>query len=84
MHSLNTFLQAGRVAALDALASRIYSAIPTSRQQIFDEAISLSESLGSAAEYYLRVMKKVVNGTEDFVAKETKRYVINTIAVVSP
>lgn len=64
---------AGRVATLDGLASKIYATIPTSRKQIYDEAIALSESLGSAAEYYLRVMKKLVDGTEDFVVKEIKR-----------
>lgn len=71
--SLNSFVQAGRVATLDGLASKIYAAIPTSRKQIYDEAIALSESLGSVADYYLRVMKKLVDGTEDFVAKEIKR-----------
>ncbi|KAF8340496.1 protein disulfide isomerase [Cantharellus anzutake] len=64
---------AGRVAALDILASRIYAVVPASRSQIYDEAVVLSKALGSSADYYLRVMKKLVNSTEDYVSKEAKR-----------
>lgn len=67
-------LQAGRVAALDTLASQFF-AVPTSRAQLYEEASSLGQNLGESAKYYLKVMEKLANGTDAFVEKEAKRYV---------
>lgn len=65
--------KAGRVATLDTLASQIFSAVPTSRAELYAEATKLGATLGESAKYYLRVMDKLVNGTEGFVEKEAKR-----------
>lgn len=66
--------KAGRVAALDSLALQFFS-VPTSRAQIYEEAQTLGKTLGDSAAYYLRVMQKLVNGTDDYLEKETKRCV---------
>jgi len=65
--------QAGRVAHLDVLASKFFSAEPASRAQLYEEASTLIQSIGDGAKYYLRVMEKLVNGSEGFVEKETNR-----------
>ena len=45
------------------------------RDALFKEASLLSGSVGPSAKHYLRVMEKVVNGTEDYITKESKRCV---------
>jgi len=64
---------AGRVATLDTLASQFFAAAPTSRVSIYEKATTLGETLGDDASYYLRVMQKLVNGTDDYVEKEARR-----------
>jgi len=64
---------AGRVPPLDSLASQFFTAASTSRASIYEKATVLGQSLGDDASYYLRVMQKLVNGTEDYIEKEAKR-----------
>ena len=47
------------------------------RDAVFKEASLLSGSVGPSAKHYLRVMEKVVNGTEDYITKESKRCVFH-------
>ncbi|KAI0322608.1 thioredoxin-like protein [Amylostereum chailletii] len=65
--------EAGRVPDLDTLASKFFVATGAARDALFKEASVLAAEAGSSAKHYLRVMEKVVNGTEDYVEKETKR-----------
>ena len=65
----------GRVAALDALAARFYDAGAAARQAILAEAGELAAGLGAGAKHYLRVMEKVVNGSEEYLEKESARCV---------
>lgn len=68
--------QAGRHPELDALASKFFSATGAARDAIHKEASVLAAQVGPVATHYLRVMEKVVaNGSKDYLAKETKRYV---------
>lgn len=68
--------QAGRHPEFDALASKFFSAIGSAaRDAIYKEASALAAQVGPVATHYLRVMEKVANGSEDYIAKETKRYV---------
>ncbi len=67
--------QAGRSTEFDSLASKFFVATGAARDAVYKEAVSLAAELGPAANHYLRVMEKVVNGSEDYVAKESKRYV---------
>lgn len=48
-----------------------------SRAEIYKEASQLAAEVGPAAKHYVRVMEKVVNGTEDYVSKESKRCVFS-------
>ncbi|KAF8313568.1 protein disulfide isomerase [Clavulina sp. PMI_390] len=64
--------QAGRVASLDTLASQFVS-LPNTRAQLYQEALSLGETLGEKGKYYLKVMEKLTNGTEGYIEKEAKR-----------
>jgi len=68
---LNDF--AGRVGTLDTFASEILSALPSARATIYDEASAAASSLGTAGAYYLRVMKKLVDGSEDYIERESNR-----------
>jgi protein disulfide-isomerase A6 len=68
-------LEAGRHAEFDLLASKFFTATGAARDSIYKEASTLAAGVGPAATRYLRVMEKVVNGTEDYVTKESKRYV---------
>jgi len=65
--------QAGRNAEFDALASKFFSASGAAQDAVYKEASALAAQVGPAATHYLRVMGKVVSGTEDYVAKESKR-----------
>jgi len=65
--------EAGRNAEFDALASKFFSASGAARDAVYKEASALAAQAGPAATHYLRVMGKVVSGTEDYVAKESKR-----------
>ncbi|KAG1905485.1 protein disulfide isomerase [Suillus fuscotomentosus] len=65
--------EAGRIAELDALAQKFLAAAGDARDYIHKEALTLSESLGETAKYYIRVMEKVVNDQESYIEKESKR-----------
>lgn len=65
--------QAGRLADFDALANKFFAAESSARNAIFKEASALAATAGATAKHYLRVMEKVVNGSEEYVQKESKR-----------
>jgi len=65
--------QAGRHPEFDALASKFFSATGAARDAIYKEASALAVKIGPAAAHYLRVMEKVINGTEEYITKESKR-----------
>lgn len=65
--------QAGRLAELDAIAPKFLAAVGTARDVAYKEGIALSEGLGSAAQYYVRVMERIVKDSEAYVDKESKR-----------
>jgi len=69
--------KAGRVEKLDDLASQFFVGAADARKKIYDEAITVAESAGSYGQHYLKVMQKVVNSSDEYLAKETKR--LNTI-----
>ncbi|KAH9937970.1 protein disulfide isomerase [Amylocystis lapponica] len=64
---------AGRLPEFDTLASQFYAATGAARDAIYKDATTLAESVGPAAKHYVRVMEKVVNNSEAYVEKETKR-----------
>ena len=66
---------AGRLPDFDELASKFFVAEAGARDALFKEASLLAGKVGPAANHYLRVMEKVVNGSEAYLEKETKRYV---------
>ena len=74
---------AGRLPDFDEIASKFYSAEESARQTILAEAATLAENVGPAAKHYLRVMEKVVNGTGDYLEKESKRYVVSRVRDVA-
>ena len=72
---------AGRVAKLDDLAAQFYMAARDTRQTIYDEAISIVESVGAQGQHYLKVMQKVTNTSDEYVAKESARWVFHSLWV---
>ncbi|KAG8858751.1 hypothetical protein FRB96_004888 [Tulasnella sp. 330] len=68
---LNEF--AGRVATLDTFAAELFSALPTARAKIFAEATAAAKTAGATGAYYLKVMQKIIDGSEEWVEKESKR-----------
>ncbi|KAH9836151.1 protein disulfide isomerase [Rhodofomes roseus] len=64
---------AGRLPELDTLASQFFAATGAARDTIYKDATALAASVGPAASHYVRVMEKVVNGSEEYVEKESKR-----------
>jgi len=65
--------QAGRDIEFDALASKFFTATGAARDAIYKEASVLAAEVGPAATHYVRVMQKVINGSEDYIVKESKR-----------
>ncbi|TFK85989.1 protein disulfide isomerase [Polyporus arcularius HHB13444] len=65
--------QAGRLEQLDALAAKFFEETAAVRQELLKEATSLASTLGAGAKHYIRVMEKVVNGSEDYLEKESAR-----------
>ncbi|KAI0765904.1 protein disulfide isomerase [Trametes elegans] len=65
--------KAGRLEKLDELAAKFYEQSAATRQELLKEATALASDLGATAKQYLRVMEKVVNGSEEYLEKETKR-----------
>lgn len=68
-------LQAGRFAELDDLASKFISEAVDARNAVFEQATTIASSLGSTSQYYLKVMQKIIGGSEDYILKETARCV---------
>ncbi|KAF5391644.1 hypothetical protein D9757_002339 [Collybiopsis confluens] len=64
---------AGRLAEFDTLANKFFIASADARDSVYKEALSLSSASGSAAKHYLRIMEKMVNGTEAYYEKESRR-----------
>ncbi|KZT20154.1 protein disulfide isomerase [Neolentinus lepideus HHB14362 ss-1] len=64
---------AGRLPELDTLASKFFVATGEVRDVVYKEALSLAAKAGASGKHYLRVMEKVVNGTEDYVERESQR-----------
>ncbi|KAI6039903.1 thioredoxin-like protein [Pisolithus marmoratus] len=77
--------QAGRLAELDAIAQKFLAAAGTARDAVYKDAIALSEGLGSASQYYLRVMEKIIKDSEAYIDKESKRLtsILNKRALAS-
>jgi len=65
--------KAGRLPALDALAHKFFVAASDARASLLKEAVVLAETAGLVSKHYIRVMEKLVNGTEGYVEKEAKR-----------
>lgn len=72
--------QAGRLADFDVLANKFFTAPADLRDSIYKEALTLSSTVGDVSKHYLRVMEKMVNGTEAYYEKESKRYVFRCLA----
>ncbi|RDB25771.1 Protein disulfide-isomerase erp38 [Hypsizygus marmoreus] len=64
---------AGRLAEFDELAHQFFAAGADVRNKLYEEASTLAQTAGAASKQYLRVMEKVVNGSEAYVEKETTR-----------
>ncbi|KAF8825131.1 hypothetical protein HHX47_DHR7000598 [Lentinula edodes] len=64
---------AGRLADFDVLANKFFTAPADLRDSIYKEALTLSSTVGDVSKHYLRVMEKMVNGTEVYYEKESKR-----------
>lgn len=67
--------EAGRLPDFDTLASKFYGAAADARSAVYDEAVALAATAGSTAQQYLKVMQKVVNGSEEYIVKESNRCV---------
>jgi len=68
-------LKAGRLAEFDSLANKFFVASGKTRDSIYKEALTLAKEAGAASKHYVHVMGKLVNGTESYLEKESKRYV---------
>ena len=63
----------GRHPEFDSMASRFLSATGSARDKLYSDAELLAGAFGSKYKYYLRVMQKVINGTEEYIEKESNR-----------
>ncbi|KAI0353851.1 protein disulfide isomerase [Trametes cingulata] len=63
----------GRLEELDKLAAKFYEETAPTRQELLKQASELASTLGDAAKHYIRVMEKVVNGSEEYLEKESHR-----------
>lgn len=70
---LHTCLQAGRLAEFDSLANKFLDASGKARDSIYKEALTLAKAADATSKHYIRVMEKLVNGTENYIEKESKR-----------
>ena len=57
------------------MASRFVAATGAARDTLYKDAELFAGAFGPKYKYYLRVMEKVLNGTENYVEKESNRYV---------
>ena len=55
------------------MASKFISEAVDARNAIFEEATTIASSLGSTAQYYLKVMQKIIGSSEEYISKETAR-----------
>ncbi|KAM6504532.1 protein disulfide isomerase [Amanita muscaria] len=65
--------KAGRLEEFDALAQRFFAAAADVRKSIHEEATALAKETKAGAQHYLKVMGKIVNGSAEYLDKETKR-----------
>jgi len=65
--------KAGRVPTLDNLAHKFFTASAAARNSLHKEALDIAATAGVVSKHYLRVMEKVINGTAEYVEKESKR-----------
>jgi len=70
-------LKAGRLAEFDSLANKFFVARGKVRDSVYQEALTLAKGAGAASKHYVRVMEKLVNGTDNYLEKESKRYVMH-------
>ena len=63
----------GRHPEFDSMASRFVAANGATRDKLYSDAELLSGAFGTKYKYYLRVMEKVLNGSEDYIEKESNR-----------
>ena len=66
-------LQAGRLPEFDVLAQKFFAAALDAKNTIYKEAKSLSEKVKGDAKNYVKVMDKIVNGSAEYIEKESKR-----------
>ena len=55
------------------MASRFIVATQSARNTLFEDAQLIAKAYGSKYKYYLRIMEKLLNNSEGFVEKESKR-----------
>ncbi|OAX39551.1 protein disulfide isomerase [Rhizopogon vinicolor AM-OR11-026] len=65
--------EAGRIPELDTLAQKFLAAAGDARDYIYKEALTVSGSLGETANQYIRIMEKIVNNSESYIEKESRR-----------
>ncbi|KAF9003951.1 protein disulfide isomerase [Cyathus striatus] len=65
--------EAGRLVDFDALANKFFTSAAGVRDSMYQEALTLAAAAGPASKHYIRVMEKVINGTEEYIQKEAKR-----------
>ncbi|KIY43825.1 disulfide isomerase [Fistulina hepatica ATCC 64428] len=65
--------EAGRLPDFDTLANKFFIAATDAKGIILQEAMSLAETVGVAAKPYVHVMEKMLNSTDDYLAKEASR-----------
>lgn len=63
----------GRHPEFDSMASRFVGATEAARSTLYKDAELFAGAFGAKYKYYLRVMEKVINGTENYVEKESNR-----------
>ena len=67
-------MKAGRIPEFDTLAAKFFAATSDGKTMILKEATALAKGAGEAAQHYLKVMNKVINGSEDYLQKEAARF----------
>jgi len=65
--------QAGRHAELDTLAQKFFTAPSSARDCLYSEALELASTVGPVAKHYVRVMEKLINGSAEYIERESKR-----------
>ena len=74
-------MKAGLIPEFDALAAKFFAAVSDVRSSILEEATALAKGAGATAQHYLKVMSKVVNGSEEYLQKESARSVLYSIYI---